>query len=98
MAKILSQKLFLRKFTRVVTKNVCVQELWFLHSACWPMLFNIYMTTHENILNILKVKIGHDLVTNNATFKVQRGITKKYISRSYGSSTLQVVLLCLIFV
>ena len=78
--------------------KTCVQELWFLHSACWPMLVNIYMKTRENILNILKVKIGHDLVTENATFKVQRGITIKYISRSYGSCTLQVDLLCLIFV
>ena len=34
------------------------------------MLVNIYMKTHENILNILKVKVGHDLVTKNATFKV----------------------------
>ena len=59
---------------------MCVQELWFLHSACWPMLVNIYMKTHENILNILK--IGHDLITKTATFKVQRGITKKYISKS----------------
>ena len=47
---------------------MCVQEL--LHTACWPMLVNSYMKTHENILNILKVKIGHDLVTKNATFKV----------------------------
>ena len=70
MDKILSQKLLLRKFTRAVTKKMCVQELWFLHSACWPMLVNIYMKTHENIFNILKVKIGHDLVTKNATFKV----------------------------
>ena len=77
---------------------MCVQELWFLHSACWPMLVNIYMKTRENILNILKLKIGHDLVTKTATFKVQRGITKKNISTSYGSCTLQVVLLCLIFV
>ena len=34
------------------------------------MLVNIYMKTRKNILNILKVKIGHDLVTKNATFKV----------------------------
>ena len=64
------------------------------------MFVNIYMTTHEDILklNILKVKIGCDLVTKNATFKVQRGITKKYISRGYDSCTVQVILLCLIFV
>ena len=42
------------------------------------MLVNIYMKTHENILNILKLNIGHDLVTKTATFKVQRDITKKY--------------------
>ena len=61
------------------------------------MLVNIYMKTHENISNILKVKVGHDLVTENATFKVQRGITIKCISRSYGSCTVQVDLLCLLF-
>ena len=60
MDKILSQKRLLTKFKRAVTKNMCVQELWFSHSACWPMLDNIYMKTHENIL--LK-KNGHDLVT-----------------------------------
>ena len=76
MDKILSQKLLLTKFTRAVTKNMCVQELLFLQSACWPMLVNIYMKTHENILNIFKLKIGQDLVINTATFKVHRGITK----------------------
>ena len=55
---------------------MCVQELWFFHSACWPVLVNIHMKTHKNILNILKLKIGHDIVTKPATFKVQRDITK----------------------
>ena len=62
------------------------------------MLVNIYMKTHENILNVLKLKIGHNIVTKTASFKVQWDITKKYISKIYGSCTLQVVLLCLIFV
>ena len=98
MDKILSQHLLLTKFTRAVTKKRCAQER-FLHSACWPRLVNIYMKNHENILNILKLKIGHDLVIKTATFKVQRGITKTYLlSKSYGSCTLQVVLLPLIFV
>ena len=96
-ARFLSQKLLLTKFTKAVTKTMCVQELWFLHSACWPMLVNIYMKTQENISNILKLNIRHNLVTKTATFKVQRGITIKYISTSYGSCTMQVVLLCLIF-
>ena len=76
MDKIFSQKLLLTKFTRAITKNMCVHELWFLHSACWPVLVNIYMKTHENILNIFKLKIAHNLVINTATFKVHRGITK----------------------
>ena len=97
MNKILSQKLLLTKFTRAVTK-MCSQELCFLHSACWPMLVNTYMKTHENILNIFKLKIRHDLITKTATFKVQVGITKTYISKGYASCTLQVVLWCLIFV
>ena len=95
MNKILSQRLLLTKFTRAVTK-MCIQELWFLHSACWPMLVNTYMKTHENILNIFKLKIRHDLITKTA--KVQMGITKKYVSKGYASCTLQVVLWCLIFV
>ena len=28
-----------------------IQELWFLHSACHPMLVNISMKFHEDILN-----------------------------------------------
>ena len=36
------------------------------------MLVNIYMKTRDNILNILQLKIGHDLVIKTATFKVQR--------------------------
>ena len=99
MDKILSQDLLLTKFTRAVTKKTCVHELWFLHSACWPVLVNIYMETHENILNILKLKIGHDHVTKTAIFKVQRGIIKtNMLCKSYGSCILQVVLLGLIFV
>ena len=31
------------------------QELWFLHSACHPMLVNISMKFHEDILNGVKV-------------------------------------------
>ena len=98
MDKILSQKLLPTKFTRAVTNKMCVQELWFLHSACWLILVNMYMKTHENILNIFKIKIAHDLVTKTDTSNVQRCITKMYISKSYGSCTLQVVLSCLIFV
>ena len=42
------------------------------------MSVHIYMKTHENILNILKVKIGHDFVTKNATFKVSALFKSSY--------------------
>ena len=32
-----------------------IQELWFLYSACHPMLINISMKFHKDILNGLKV-------------------------------------------
>ena len=125
---ILSQKLILTKFKGNNSK-LYIQELWFLHSACHPMLVNISMKFHEDILNGLKViertqfchrnyylqrskehnskniyprvmvlslctssflwsfmeiswmvfklQSGHELVTETATYKVQRGITKQ---------------------
>ena len=39
------------------------------------MFVDIYKKTNENILNILKLKIGHNLVTKAPTFQFQRGIS-----------------------
>ena len=52
---ILSQKLLLTKF-KGTTQNIHIQELWFLRSACCPMLVNISMKFHEDILNGFKVR------------------------------------------
>ena len=38
-----------------VTQKVSIQELWFLHSECYLMLFNTCMKFHEGIFHGLKV-------------------------------------------
>ena len=40
---------------------------------------------------VFKLGSGHDFVTETATYKVQRGITQKYISKCYGSCDLHMV-------
>ena len=52
------------------------------------MLGNISMTFHEDILNGFQVTERTDFVTETATYKVQRDITQKYISKSYDSCAL----------
>ena len=84
----MTQKLILTKFKGNIS-NLYIQELWFLHSACHPMLFNISMKFHEDILNGLKVI--ERIITETATYKVQRCITLKIVSKSYGSCALHVV-------
>ena len=64
------------KVQRGITKNIYIQELWFLRSACRPVLVNSCMKFHEDILNSCKVIEGHDFLTKTTTYKVQRGITK----------------------
>ena len=41
------------------------------------MVLNICMKFYEHILNSLKLKSGHDFVTETATDKVQRDVTQK---------------------
>ena len=43
------------KVQRSITQKIYTQELWFLSSACCPMLVNIYMKFHEDILNGFQV-------------------------------------------
>ena len=43
------------KVQRGITKNIYIQELWFLRSVHRLMLVNISMTFHENILNGFQV-------------------------------------------
>ena len=71
---VLSQKLVLTKFKGNNSK-LYIQELWFLHSACQPMLVNISMKFHEDTWTVWKLQSGHKFVTETATCKVQRGIT-----------------------
>ena len=59
-----------------------IQELWFLHSACHPMLVNSSMKFHE------RFESGHNFVTETATYTVQRGITLQIY---YGSCALHIV-------
>ena len=40
---------------------------------------------------VFKLQSGHDFVTETATYKVQKGITQKYIYKSYGSCDLHIV-------
>ena len=58
----------------------------------------ICMKFQEDISNGLKLQSGHNFVLETATHYVQRGKTKKYINKSYGSCILHVVIWCLIFV
>ena len=37
------------KIQRGITKKIHEQELWFLHSACRHVVFNICMKFHEDI-------------------------------------------------
>ena len=43
------------KVQRDITQKIFIQELWFLRSARRPMLVNIYMKVHEDILNGFQV-------------------------------------------
>ena len=43
------------KVKRGITKKIHKQELWFLHSACRLLVFNICMKFHEDILKSFKV-------------------------------------------
>ena len=57
------------------------------------MLVNISMKFHEDIWNgfqVFKLESGRDFITETATYKVQRGITQKYISKSYGFCDLHI--------
>ena len=42
------------KLRRDVIKNIHIQELWFLHSACHLLVLNICMKLYEYILNSFK--------------------------------------------
>ena len=55
---------------RGITEKIYIQELWFLHSACHPMLVNIYVKFHEDILNthsFFMLQRGHDFLTDRQT-------------------------------
>ena len=60
------------------------QELLFLRSARRPVLVNISIKFHKDILNGFKVieRSGHDFVTETATYKAQGGITQTNIQET----------------
>ena len=41
---------------RAITQNIYIQELWFLRSARWPVLVNIYIKFQDNTLNGLQTQ------------------------------------------
>ena len=53
--KALCSVLGIAKVPRDITKNIYIQELWFLRSTHRLMLVNISMTFHDHILNGLQV-------------------------------------------
>ena len=55
------------KIQRGVTKNLHIQELWFLHSACHRLVLNICMMFYEYILNSFKVTERARLCQETAT-------------------------------
>ena len=54
-----------------------IQELWFLHSACHPMLVNISMKFHEDILNGLKVIERAQFCHRNCYLQSSKGHNSK---------------------
>ena len=93
--------LSITKVQRGITQTIYIQELWVLQSACRLMLINISMTFHEDILERFS---SFRATERRASYSVlgivvfvQKGITKKYISKSYGSCDLHIVLCWLIF-
>ena len=70
----MSQKLILIKFSKLY-----IQELWFLHSAGHPMLVNIFMKFHEDILNGLKVKERTQFCHQNSYLQSSKGHNYKII-------------------
>ena len=54
------------KVQRGITQKY-IQELWFLRSARCPILVNIYMTFHDDILNGYKLQSRHDFFTDRRT-------------------------------
>ena len=66
------------KLQRDVTKKkIHIQELWFLHFACHPLVLNICMKFYEYILNSSKVIERTRFCQETATLKVQRDVTQK---------------------
>ena len=54
-----------------------IQELWFLHCAGYPMLVNISMKFHEDILNGLKAKEWTQFCHRNSYLPSSKGHNSK---------------------
>ena len=60
-----------------------------LHVAyCWLIFVWSFLKVSWMVF---KLESGHDFITATATYKVQRGIAQKYISKSYDSCDLHIV-------
>ena len=74
-----AMKTFIRRKVGLKGNNskLYIQELWFLHSAGHPMLVNVSMKFHEDILNGFQVTERTALysVLSIAKFFSSRGIT-----------------------
>ena len=62
-----------------------MQELWFLCSAFYLMLIDIYMKFREDSLN------GFQVIERTQFCDSPREITQKYKCKSYGSCALHLV-------
>ena len=75
----------------VITQKIYIQKLWLLRYAHCLMFVNISMTFHEDILNGFQATERTSLYIVLGIAKVKRDITKKYISKMYGSCDLHIV-------
>ena len=69
--KILVRTLTIYNVQRALTPKVCKQELWFLCSACWLMVWYLCVKIYENISNLFKLQGGHEHKTEIIIYNVQ---------------------------
>ena len=66
------------KLQRDTTKQIHIQELWFLHSACHLLVLNICMKFYEYILNNFKFIEWTQLIeSRNCYLKYSKGCNSK---------------------
>ena len=68
------------KLQRDVSQKIHIQESWFLHFACLPLVLNICMKFYEYILNISKVIERTRFLSRNCYLKSSKGCNSKNIN------------------